>query len=90
MIDEEREGSGLEPGLREEGGPENERREETTVFHTENFLVCIGVYPINNAVIVSGEQQRDSATHTHESILPHTPLPSETTYFGLKMTLEAE
>ena len=45
---------------------------------------------INNAVIVSGEPQRDSAAHTHESILPHTPLPSETTYFGLKMTLEAE
>ena len=43
MIDEEREGSGLEPGLREEGGPENERREETTVFHTKNFLFCIGV-----------------------------------------------
>ena len=30
--------------------------------------------PINNAVIVSGEQQRDSAIHTHGSILP--PFPS--------------
>ena len=26
--------------------------------------------PINNVVIVSGEQQRDSATHRHVSILP--------------------
>ena len=43
MIDEEREGNGLEPGLREQGGPENERRGETTFFHTENFLFCIGV-----------------------------------------------
>ena len=29
--------------------------------------------PINNAVIVSGEQQRDSAIHTHGSLLPHSP-----------------
>lgn len=28
--------------------------------------------PINNAVIVSGEQLKDSATHTHGSILPQT------------------
>ena len=32
--------------------------------------------PINNAVIVSGEQQKDSATHIHVSILPPTLLPS--------------
>ena len=31
---------------------------------------------INNVVIVSGRQQRDSAIHTHVSILPQTPLPS--------------
>ena len=31
---------------------------------------------INNVVIVSGEQQKDSAIHTHVSILPPTPLPS--------------
>ena len=31
---------------------------------------------INKVVIVSGGQQRDSATHTHVSILPQTPLPS--------------
>ena len=30
---------------------------------------------INNAVIVSGEQQRDSAIHIYGSILPH-PFPS--------------
>ena len=31
---------------------------------------------INNAVIVSGGQQRDSAIHTPVSILAQTPLPS--------------
>ena len=41
-----------------------------------NFLFYIGVYLINNVVIVLGEQQRDSAIHTHGSILPQTPLPS--------------
>ena len=38
-----------------------------------NFLFCIGIQPINNIVIVSGGQQRDSAIHTHISILPKTP-----------------
>ena len=41
-----------------------------------NFLLCIRVWPINNVVIVSGEQQRDSAIHIHISILPKTHLPS--------------
>ena len=41
-----------------------------------NFLFCIGVQPINNAVTVSGEQRRDSATHMRVSVLPHTPLPA--------------
>ena len=31
---------------------------------------------IDNAVAVSGGQQRDSARHMHVSILPQTPLPS--------------
>ena len=35
-----------------------------------HFKLLIGV------VIVSGGQQRDSATHTHVSILSQTPLPS--------------
>ena len=35
-----------------------------------------GVLLINNAVIISGEQQRASAMHVHVSILPQTPLPS--------------
>ena len=34
---------------------------------------------INNVVVVSGEQQRDSAMHGHVSILPQTPLPSRLT-----------
>ena len=42
----------------------------------KTFLFCIGVYLINNVVIISGEQQRKSAIHIHISILPQTPLPS--------------
>ena len=41
-----------------------------------NFLFYTGVYPINNVVIVSSGQWRDSAIHTHVSIFPQTPLPS--------------
>ena len=39
------------------------------------LLIFIGVELINNVVIVSGEQGRDSAIHTHVSILPQTLLP---------------
>ena len=38
-------------------------------FFVLNFLFCFGVQLINNVVIVSGEQQRDSAIHIHVSIL---------------------
>ena len=31
---------------------------------------------VNNAAMVSGGQQRDSAVHIHVSIFPQTPLPS--------------
>ena len=31
---------------------------------------------MNSVVMVSGQQQRDSAMHIHVSILPQTPLPS--------------
>ena len=41
-----------------------------------NFLFCTGEWLTNNAVIVSGEQQRDSAIRIHVSILPQTLLPS--------------
>ena len=44
------------------------------------FLFCIGVQPVNNSVIVTGGQQRDSAIHIHVSILPQTPLPSRLTH----------
>ena len=43
---------------------------------TPSFLFCFEVQPINNVVVVSGEQRRDSAIHIHVSILPQTPLPS--------------
>ena len=45
-------------------------------FFKKNFLFCIGVQPVNNIMIVSGGQQRDSAIHTHVSISTQTPLPS--------------
>ena len=40
-----------------------------------NLLFCTKVELINNVVMVSGEQQRDSAIHTHVSILLQTPPP---------------
>ena len=59
------------------------------IFIFFNFLFCIGVWPINNVVIVSDELQRDSAMYpcihtyscihvwdSHVSILPRSPLPS--------------
>ena len=39
-------------------------------------LFCFGVQPINNVIIVSGGQQRDSAICIHVSILLQTPIPS--------------
>ena len=33
----------------------------------------MGIETINTVVMVSGGQRRDSATHTHVPILPHTP-----------------
>ena len=47
-----------------------------TLFIFFNFLFCIGVWSINNVVIVSDELQRDSAIRIHVSILPRSPLPS--------------
>ena len=49
-------------------------------FFLTSKAFCIGVYPINNVVIVSGKQWRDSAIHIHVSILPQTPLPSRLTH----------
>ena len=43
-------------------------------FFFLNFLFCVGVQLNNNAVIVSGEEWGDSATHTRVSDLPQTPL----------------
>ena len=45
-------------------------------FFLLKFLFFIGVQPINNVVIVSGQHQRDSAIHTRVSILSQTPPPS--------------
>ena len=46
------------------------------IFIFLNFLFCVGVWPVNNVVMVSDEPQRDSAIHIHVSILPGSPLPS--------------
>ena len=45
-------------------------------FLKKNFLFCIGVEPINDVVMVSGEQLRSSAIQIHVSILPQILLPS--------------
>ena len=52
------------------------RPKKNVLFLLFYFYFNIGVLPINNAMIVSGGQQRDSTTRTHLSILPQTPLPS--------------
>ena len=57
------------------------RAKPMTWCHKDGFYFIfltfyVGVYQINNAVIVSGEQGRGSAMRTHVSILPQTPLPS--------------
>jgi len=49
-------------------------------FFFWTFYFVQGVWSINNVVIVSGGQQRDSAIHIHVSILPQTPLPSRLPY----------
>ena len=43
---------------------------------TFNCLFCIGVELMNNVVVASGEQWRDSDICIHVSILPWTLLPS--------------
>ena len=42
-----------------------------SIQHFFNFLFCMGVYPINNVVTLSDEQQRDPAIHTYIHILPY-------------------
>ena len=44
------------------------------LIQTLNFLFCIGVQPMSN-VVVSGEQQRDSAIDTHIYSPSHPDLP---------------
>ena len=48
---------------------------EPVIFfvQTLKFVFCIGVQPVNNAVIVSSEQRRDSASHTPVSFSPQPP-----------------
>ena len=45
------------------------------VGHDWNDLAHMHTWPVNNIVIISGGQQRDSAIHICVSILPQTPLP---------------
>ena len=48
------------------------------VFKKKHFILFILYWgkSINNVVVVSSEQQRDSTIHIRQSILPQTPLPS--------------
>ena len=51
--------------------------ETSESFFVVTFLYCIGYSRLTtNVVIVSGEQQSDSAIHRHVSFLPPNPLPS--------------
>ena len=50
-------------------------KEQIIFFYLFNFVLGYSRLT-NNAVIISGELQRDSAMHVHASILPQTPLPS--------------
>ena len=49
-------------------------------FFFWTFYFVLGVWSINNIVIVSGGQQRNSAIHIRVSILPQAPLPSRLPY----------
>ena len=42
----------------------------------EQLYFYFGVQLMNNVVMASSGEQRDSAIHIHVSILPRTPLPS--------------
>ena len=44
--------------------------------HKESYWVTKQQQELINLVVVSGEQRRDSAIHTHVSIFPQTLLPS--------------
>ena len=48
------------------------------IFQTRvlEWGAIIEVQPINNVVVVSGEQRMDLAIYVHVSSLPQTPLPS--------------
>ena len=45
-------------------------------FFSLKLSILHGVQSINNVVVISGEQGKDSAIHIHGYILPQTPLPS--------------
>ena len=45
-------------------------------FQTLNFLFCIGVQPINNVVIVSGNSER-TQPHIHTYPLSPSPFPTK-------------
>ena len=61
-------------GFQEAEGGWNEEYLFTYLFC--KLFIFVGGIAINKVVIVSGEQRRDSAIHTHVSILSQTPLPS--------------
>lgn len=52
----------------------------------KKLLFYIRVYLINNVMMVSGKQQRDSAIHIHESIFPnYPPIPGATSHWVAPM-----
>ena len=61
-------------GFQEAEGGWNE--EYLFTYLSFKLFIFVGGIAINKVVIVSGEQRRDSAMHTHVSVLSQTPLPS--------------
>ena len=57
---------------------------ESFFFLIFEHLFYIGVQPINNVVIVSGGQQRDSGIHMHVSILPQEACRSSLAFKWLR------
>ena len=68
----------------EPGGLQSMGSQRDTTMHAcmkyhlcfKKLFILYWSIPVSNVVIVSGDQQRDSAINIHVFILPQTPFPS--------------
>ena len=56
--------------------PDRNRKSLTSIFFLTFYFTLEYSRLTNTVVIVSGEQQRDSAIHIYASVVTQTPLPS--------------